>query len=172
MTAVTQVYVVDDEEAIRDAFTFLLRSRGYAIRTFASAREFLDAYRDDWQGWLFSDVQMPVMTGVELVRELRGRNTLLSIVLMTAHENVASLRESLSEPLVVLELVLVQAQELVLVRLFLEKILVFLLREFLELELLFYFLNFLFLKQLVRLLSLCTLEMKVILYRLFHDHLV
>ncbi|MFM2094902.1 MAG: hypothetical protein RIS70_2026 [Planctomycetota bacterium] len=103
MTAVTQVYVVDDEEAIRDAFTFLLRSRGYTVRTFASAREFLDAYRDDWQGWLFSDVQMPVMTGIELVRELRGRNTLLSIVLMTAHENVASLRESLSEQLVVLE---------------------------------------------------------------------
>ena len=80
------VHLVDDDPGVRDALAFLLRSRGYAIRTFASAREFLDAYRDDWQGWLFSDVQMPgSRNGFALARETAGRWPHISIVIASGN---------------------------------------------------------------------------------------
>lgn len=97
------VFVVDDEEPIRYAFEILLSDQGIAVRTFSSVEAFLQSYHDGWAGCLFVDVRMPNMSGVELYRELRRRNTALAIVLMTGHASTASLQEPLGGDIVVLK---------------------------------------------------------------------
>jgi FixJ family two-component response regulator len=87
------VFVVDDEEPLRHAFEILLSTQGIAVRTFSSAEAFLQVYRDDWVGCLFTDARMPNMSGLELCRELHNRKTSLTIVLMTGHESRDSVQE-------------------------------------------------------------------------------
>jgi two-component system response regulator FixJ len=82
------VFVVDDDNAVRDALRFLLRSVGLAVETFASATEFLDAYRDDRPGCLVLDIRMPGMTGLELQDKLIERRSILPIIFITGHGDV------------------------------------------------------------------------------------
>ncbi len=103
MTPTPSVYVVDDEASILDAFRIFLRRQQIPVHTFPSARDFLESYCDHWHGWLFTDVQMQSMTGLELVAELRRRATSLSIVVMTANENIQALRDALKGTAIVLE---------------------------------------------------------------------
>ena len=103
MTTTPQVFVVDDEESILDAFRILLRLQQIPVHTFTSAQEFLEAYRDHWQGWLFTDIQMQTMSGLALVEELQRRGSALSIVVMTANENIEALRVVLKGTAIVLE---------------------------------------------------------------------
>ena len=94
MNQAASVYVVDDEEPIRNAFEVLLRGRGIEVRTFSSAEAFLQSYADDWVGLLLVDVRMPNMDGSELCLELERRNSALRIILMTGHGNADSLKEA------------------------------------------------------------------------------
>ena len=82
------VFVVDDDAAVRDALRFLLRSVGLAVDAFASAIEFLDAYRDDQPGCLVLDIRMPGMTGLELQEKLIERRSILPIIFITGHGDV------------------------------------------------------------------------------------
>jgi FixJ family two-component response regulator len=97
------VFVVDDEEPIRHAFEILLQTQGVAAKPFASAEEFLEAYSDDWSGCAFFDVRLPNMSGIELYRLLRARNTSLTMVLMTGHESVQSVHGLVNAEVVILE---------------------------------------------------------------------
>lgn len=103
MTQVATVYIVDDEEPIRNAFEVLLRGRGIAVRTFSSAEAFLQAYSDDWVGMLLVDVRMPNMDGSQLCLELEKRNSALRIILMTGHGNADSLKEVFGDNIRLLE---------------------------------------------------------------------
>jgi two-component system response regulator FixJ len=82
------VFVVDDDNAVRDALRFLLRSVGLTVETFASATEFLEAYRDDRPGCLVLDIRMPGMTGLELQDKLMERRSILPIIFITGHGDV------------------------------------------------------------------------------------
>src|SRR5712671_5036519 len=82
------VFVVDDDAAVRDALKFLLRSVGHQVETYASALEFLDAYRDDRPGCLVLDIRMPGMSGLELQEQLVGRRAILPIIFITGHGDV------------------------------------------------------------------------------------
>ena len=82
------VYVIDDEEAVRDSVTFLLEARELCVRSFASADEFLAALPALAPGCVLTDMRMPGMDGIGLLRQIRERNLPWPVVVMTAHGEV------------------------------------------------------------------------------------
>ncbi len=82
------IFIVDDDEAVRDSLRWLLEANGYAVRSFAGAEEFLDAYDPDQVGVLIADVRMPGMSGLELQEALIARKAPLPIVFITGHGDV------------------------------------------------------------------------------------
>ena len=82
------VYVVDDDQLVCKATARLLKSVSMQVQTFASAREFLDAPRDDRPGCLLVDVRMPELSGLDLQQALRDANVDLPIVFMTGHGDI------------------------------------------------------------------------------------
>lgn len=83
-----KVYIVDDDEAIRDSLRWLLEAKGFLVETYASAEQFLAAYRWDYPGCLILDVRMPGMTGLELYEKLTSLNYCLPVVFVTGHGDV------------------------------------------------------------------------------------
>jgi two-component system response regulator DctR len=81
-------YLVDDDEAIRDALAWLLRSRGISARAWASAEAFLADYRPDMAGCLILDIRMHAMTGLELFDRLLGLGCRLPVIFLTGHGDV------------------------------------------------------------------------------------
>lgn len=86
---VETVFVVDDEDEVRDSLARLLRSAGLAVQTFASAQAFLDHPVDAALGCLLLDVNMPGMTGPELHGQIAARGIGLPIIYLTGRSNVA-----------------------------------------------------------------------------------
>ncbi len=82
------VFLVDDDDAVRDSVSLLMRSAGLRTREFASAAEFLEQYGRDQLGCLLLDVRMPGMSGLELQKELNRRNHTLPIVFISAHGDI------------------------------------------------------------------------------------
>jgi two-component system, LuxR family, response regulator FixJ len=83
-----EVFVVDDDAAVRDSLEALLLAEGFQVRTFDSAVSFLTADVSTFQGCLLLDVRMPKMSGLELQQELRERASALPVVIMTGHADV------------------------------------------------------------------------------------
>jgi two-component system response regulator DctR len=82
------VHVVDDDDAIRDALAWLLRSRGVSARTWPSAESFLAEYSQAMRGCLVLDVRMEGMSGVELFDRLLARGSRLPVIFLTGHGDV------------------------------------------------------------------------------------
>ncbi|MCB5363152.1 response regulator transcription factor [Pusillimonas sp. CC-YST705] len=82
------VYIVDDDEAVRDSLRWLLEANGYRVKSFSSAEDFLGAYEPDEVAVLIVDVRMPGMSGLELQEELLAREAPLPIVFITGHGDV------------------------------------------------------------------------------------
>ncbi|WP_372786199.1 response regulator FixJ [Phenylobacterium sp.] len=82
------VFVVDDDEAALDSLVMLLRSDRLNPRGFSSAAAFLEALQPDARGCIISDVRMPGMDGVELLKTLKGMNCLLPVIVITGHADV------------------------------------------------------------------------------------
>ncbi|MBC2769377.1 response regulator transcription factor [Pusillimonas minor] len=82
------VFIVDDDEAVRDSLRWLLEANGYQVQAFESAETFLDTYDPDQVGVLIADVRMPGMSGLELQEALIARNSPLPIVFITGHGDV------------------------------------------------------------------------------------
>ena len=89
------IYVVDDDEAMRDALSALLRSAGLSVATYDSAAEFLDAFDPDRAGCLLLDVRMPGMSGLDLQRHLGDRHGDLPILLISGHADVSMAVEAM-----------------------------------------------------------------------------
>lgn len=83
------VYVVDDEPAILDSVSLLIRSAGLRVMAFPSALEFLAAFIPNQIACLVLDIRMPGTTGLELQAELEGAGVTLPIVFVTGHGDVA-----------------------------------------------------------------------------------
>ena len=83
-----KVYVIDDDEAMRDSLKFLLASTGFDVVLFESAQIFLDALPDLAFGCVLSDVRMPGIDGIELLKRMKARNSPLPIVIMTGHGDI------------------------------------------------------------------------------------
>lgn len=82
------VYIVDDDEAIRDALAWLFQSRGVAVRTFASAEAFLGGWTEGARGCLVLDIRMGGMTGLELFDRLGELGAGLPVIFLTGHGDV------------------------------------------------------------------------------------
>ena len=89
MTAPQQIiYVVDDDEAMRDSMTWLLEGEGYKVACFDSAAAFLGAWRSSLRGCIVLDVRMPEMSGLELQEKLDSIGSHLPIIFVTGHGDV------------------------------------------------------------------------------------
>jgi len=82
------VFVVDDDEAVRNSLRFLLKSVGLATRTLASAAEFLETYSPSQPGCLVLDVRMPGMSGLELQQQLNVRGAVIPVIFITGHGDI------------------------------------------------------------------------------------
>ncbi len=82
------VHIVDDEEPVRNSLAFLLGSAGFAVRTHASAAAFLEIARGIRNGCLVTDLRMPDIDGVELLRRLKIADAMLPAIVVTGHGDV------------------------------------------------------------------------------------
>ncbi|MEP9388393.1 response regulator [Mesorhizobium sp. KR9-304] len=78
------IAIVDDDDGVRSSLTSLLRSLGYQVRSYASAREFLDDRGAGDPGCMITDIQMPNMTGDQLQAELIASGRDFPMIFMTA----------------------------------------------------------------------------------------
>jgi two-component system response regulator FixJ len=83
-----KVYVVDDDDAMRDSLDFLLGAADFHVVAFETARGFLDALPTLDLGCVVSDVRMPDIDGIELLKRLKASGSLFPVVIMTGHGDV------------------------------------------------------------------------------------
>lgn len=90
MTTLTQtVFVVDDDVAVRQSLSLLIRSMGLSVESFESAQTFLSACDPERSGCLVLDIRMPGMSGLEMQEELHRRTIDLPVIFITGHGDVA-----------------------------------------------------------------------------------
>ena len=82
------VYIVDDDDAVRDSLSVLLEAVGHRVRTFGLARDFLDAAPTLPLGCLIVDIRMPEMDGLELQRALNDQALDFAVIVITGHGDV------------------------------------------------------------------------------------
>jgi two-component system response regulator FixJ len=82
------VFIIDDQQPVRDALGEMLSVFGYAVETFESADAFLKLIGDSRTGCIVADVRMPGIDGIELVRELSRRGRSLPVILISGHADV------------------------------------------------------------------------------------
>ena len=88
MTTKGHVYVIDDDEAMRDSLNFLLDSSGFGVTLFDSAQSFIDALPGLAFGCVVSDVRMPGLDGIELLKRMKAQQSPFPILIMTGHGDV------------------------------------------------------------------------------------
>ncbi len=81
------VHVIDDDQAMRESGEFLLDSAGYEVRIYESAHAFLEAMPDAVAGCIISDVRMPGIDGLDLLKRLKAAKSKLPVLIMTGHDN-------------------------------------------------------------------------------------
>ena len=83
-----RVYIVDDDEAMRDSLKWLLESRGLKVELYPSGEAFLRAFDSEFCGCLVLDVRMPGMSGMDLYTRLQARASTLPVIFITGHGDV------------------------------------------------------------------------------------
>ena len=89
------VYVVDDDEALRDSLRWLLESAGYRAKTYSTAERFLREYEPGAAICLVLDVRLPGMSGLDLQQELNRRGESLPIIFISGHGDVPTAVEAM-----------------------------------------------------------------------------
>jgi two-component system, LuxR family, response regulator FixJ len=82
------VHVIDDDDAARDALAFLLKTDDFSVHAYESAMAFLDALPTAEEGCVITDVRMPEMTGLELLRQLKDSGNSWPVIVMTGQADV------------------------------------------------------------------------------------
>ena len=90
MTSTATVFVIDDDDAVRNSLAELLTSVSLPVETYASGEEFLDAVGPDRPGCLVLDVRLKKSSGLDFQDELRRRKVRLPIIVLTGHGDVPS----------------------------------------------------------------------------------
>ena len=83
------VFLVDDDDSVRAAVRLILESAGHSVVSFPSAQEFLDQYDPTQAGCLVSDVRMPRMNGMELLRCLAKQGASIPVLMLSAHGDIS-----------------------------------------------------------------------------------
>ena len=89
MTDNAVVHLVDDDEDVRRALAFLLATAGLEVRVYESSAALLENFDTAQSGCVVSDVRMPGMDGIQLLRHLRKKGVTLPVIIMTGHADVA-----------------------------------------------------------------------------------
>ncbi|MCP5160130.1 MAG: response regulator transcription factor [Hahellaceae bacterium] len=97
MASEPKVYVVEDDEAVRDSLMIMLRAADYPVEGFSSADDFLAQWSEQCRGCLVLDIRMPGMDGMTLQKELNHRQSLLPIIFVTGHGDVPLAVEAMKE---------------------------------------------------------------------------
>jgi two-component system, LuxR family, response regulator FixJ len=82
------IYVIDDDDSVRDSLDFLLRSSRFRVKTYDSASAFLESLPDIAFGCVITDVRMPGLSGIELLRRLRELQIKIPVIVVTGHGDV------------------------------------------------------------------------------------
>ena len=90
-----KVYVIDDDEAMRDSLSFLLDSADFNVTLFETAVKFLDVLPNLDFGCVVSDVRMPGLDGIELLKRMKAGHSTFPIVIMTGHGDIPLAVEAL-----------------------------------------------------------------------------
>ena len=97
MPASKLVHVIDDDDALRDSLRFLLASAKFDVETYESAIAFLAALPQIKGGCIVTDVRMPRLSGLELLRRLKSMSIDLPVIVMTGHGDVALAVDAMKE---------------------------------------------------------------------------
>ena len=89
MTDNKLVHIVDDEDAIRRSASFMLKTSGYSVQTWASGAAFLKEVRHAPEGCVLLDVRMPEMDGLEVQQALLDRGVTMPVIVLTGHADVS-----------------------------------------------------------------------------------
>lgn len=92
-----RVYIVEDDEAVRESLQLMLESVGYKTRPFTNANDFLNEHHNDMAGCLVLDIRMPGINGMELQRKLNERNSMLPVIFVTGHGDVPMAVEAMQQ---------------------------------------------------------------------------
>jgi two-component system response regulator FixJ len=82
------IYVIDDDDAVRQSLEFLLKTAGITARGFESAKAFLDILPQVTSGCVITDVRMPEMTGIDLLRHIKQTGSDLPVIVITGHGDI------------------------------------------------------------------------------------
>jgi two-component system, LuxR family, response regulator FixJ len=82
------IYVIDDDDSVRDSLDFLLGSSQLLVKTYDSASAFLEVLPDIAFGCIITDVRMPGLSGIELLKRLRELHIEIPVIVMTGHGDV------------------------------------------------------------------------------------
>lgn len=107
------IHVVDDDPGVRESTRMLFESLGYAVRTYPSADDFLDAYSPQMRGCVLLDLHMPGTAGLEMQARLAQLDAGLPIVFLTAHGDVPAALRALKQGAVSFLLKPVREQDLI-----------------------------------------------------------
>jgi two-component system response regulator FixJ len=91
------VHVIDDDDAVRESLSFLLETADYTVHAYESATAFLAKLERAEPGCIITDVRMPGMTGLELVRALNERGFTMPVIVITGHGDVPLAVEAMRE---------------------------------------------------------------------------
>jgi two-component system response regulator FixJ len=83
------IYVIDDDDAVRQSLEFLLKTAGVAVRGFESAKAFLEILPQVDSGCVITDVRMPGITGIELLRRVKQLSPDLPVIVITGHGEIS-----------------------------------------------------------------------------------
>ena len=87
--AARAVHIIDDDQALRESLAFLLRTHQLEVRSFDSAKTFLDALPDASLGCVITDIRMPGMSGIDLLRRLKELKVSVPVIVITGHGDVS-----------------------------------------------------------------------------------
>ena len=91
----SQVFIIDDDEGIRDSLAWMLRCENLLSVQFDSAEAFLEEFDPAWRGCILLDVRMPGKSGLDLQRELNRHQPTMPIILLTAHGSIGMVTKAM-----------------------------------------------------------------------------
>ncbi len=91
------VHIIDDDEAVRDSLAIMLETRGFEVTTYATAQAFLSQAERGVAGCVITDIQMPEMNGLQLLRAFRAQNMHIPVLVVTARASRTLAEEALAQ---------------------------------------------------------------------------
>jgi two-component system response regulator FixJ len=89
MPAKPLISIIDDDDSVRKSLAFRLRAAGFRVAAYESALAFLDAPPDIGEGCVVTDIRMPQMDGMELLRRIKSSGPNLQVIVMTGHGDIS-----------------------------------------------------------------------------------